>query len=131
VEAEVSFPAELASAAAARRFAESTLTEWGCGDLLDTVRLLVSELVINAVLHARTSGRLAIRMDGGELRVAVHDSSPSPVRPRSYPTNAPTGRGLMILDAMAEQWGVEEVPGGKAVWFSLRLPALAGSERSA
>jgi anti-sigma regulatory factor (Ser/Thr protein kinase) len=128
MEAETAFPPELASAAATRRFAEQVLGDWGCDALVESARLLVSELVVNAVLHARTDGWLRLELHDGRLRVEVHDASTANLQPRSYAPDATTGRGLMILDALADRWGVELDDAGKTVWFELDppLPATAG-----
>lgn len=119
MEVTASFPAELQSASAARHFAERKLEEWELPELLDATRLLVSELVINAVLHARTESTLTLACRSGVLRVEVSDGSTVPLARRSFSTTATTGRGLMILEALASRWGVEETAGGKTVWFEL------------
>jgi hypothetical protein len=150
MEAEASFPAALVSAGDARRFAERTLRTWGghgpivgpgadTGDtdsggderLIDSVRLLVSELIVNAVLHAETSAVLRMRLNEDCLRVEVRDGSTRRLCRREYEPNATAGRGLMILDAIADSWGVERAGEGKTVWFELTrhpsLPSPAGS----
>jgi hypothetical protein len=142
MEAEASFPAALVSAGDARRFAERTLRTWGGNEpivgrgesgtdggdefLIDSVRLLVSELVVNAVLHAETSAVLRIVLTDDRLRVEVRDGSKAALRRREYEPSATAGRGLMILDAIADSWGVECVGEGKTVWFELsRDPSVA------
>jgi anti-sigma regulatory factor (Ser/Thr protein kinase) len=119
MEAQAAFPAELRSAAEARRFAERTLEGWGCGALVESARLLVSELVVNAVIHAHSTARLVLRFDGDRLHVAVSDRSTAAPRRRSYSPTATTGRGLMILDAVADEWGVDIGADSKTVWFAL------------
>lgn len=119
MEAQAAFPAELRSAAAARRFAEETLQGWGCAGLIESARLLVSELVVNAVIHAHTPPALRLRYEGTRLRVEVTDGSTTAPRRRPYSPTATTGRGLMILDAVADHWGVEVGQGSKTVWFEL------------
>lgn len=108
-----------ASAALARGFVDETLGGWGCDAFIDATRLLVSELVTNAVLHARTDLILVMRPRRNGIRVEVHDSSPAtPVR-RHYEDEAMTGRGLSLVQDLAARWGVEQHPDGKAVWFEL------------
>jgi anti-sigma regulatory factor (Ser/Thr protein kinase) len=128
VHASVLLPPDTASATVARRFAERQLGDWGLPGLVDRARLLVSELVINAVIHARTESRLMLWSDGRCLRVEVSDRSPTLPRVDEYVPQAPSGRGLRIVAELADQWGVEEGRGGKTVWFEL-LPAApaAGS----
>jgi anti-sigma regulatory factor (Ser/Thr protein kinase) len=119
MEAQAAFPAELRSAAEARRFAERTLEGWGCAALVESARLLVSELVVNAVIHAHTAPALRLRYDGAMLRVEVTDGSTVAPRRRPYSPTSTTGRGLMILDAVADHWGVDIGSAAKTVWFEL------------
>lgn len=109
-----------ASAAQARSFVERTLGDWGCDAVLDASRLLVSELVTNAVLHARTDFELVIRLVRGGVRVEVADGSPSAPVVRHYEDEAMTGRGLALVDQLATAWGVDDRSNGKAVWFEIR-----------
>jgi anti-sigma regulatory factor (Ser/Thr protein kinase) len=108
-----------ASAATARRFVDETLGGWGCDAYVDAARLLVSELVTNAVLHARTDIALVVRLLRTGVRVEVHDGSPSAPVVRHYDDEAMTGRGLALVDELARRWGVDREPGGKSVWFEL------------
>lgn len=130
MEARATFPPEPTSATAARHFAERTLAAWGIGSRVDTARLLVSELVINSVLHAGTDTELVLEAGPSVLRVEVADGSVErPVVQRPGPS-ASSGRGLLILDDLADRWGVEVGERGKTVWFELRLgPVSAGVER--
>jgi anti-sigma regulatory factor (Ser/Thr protein kinase) len=112
-----------ASAGEARRFVRDTLRSWGRESLADIVSLLTSELVTNAVLHARTPIVLALEGRRSALRVEVRDDAgnETPVR-RQASVDATYGRGLALVDAMASDWGVRDIPdhGGKAVWFEVR-----------
>jgi len=81
--------------------------------------LLTSELVTNALLHARSAPELHVRLADGRLRVGVTDATPTaPVRKR-YGKEAATGRGLLLIETMASSWGTEALDGGKVVWFEL------------
>jgi anti-sigma regulatory factor (Ser/Thr protein kinase) len=123
------FPAELRSASAARHHAEEVLRDWDLDAVADAARLLISELVINAVLHAGTDSELVLRCRPGVLRVEVSDgSSAVPVR-RPYSPSSPTGRGLLILEDLADSWGIEVGDGSKTVWFELQVPAGGPAER--
>ncbi len=116
------FPPELRSASEARHHAEQVLREWQLDTVADAARLLISELVINAVLHAGTESELVLRCTPGHLRVEVSDgSSTAPVR-MPYSPSSPTGRGLLILEDLADSWGIEIGDGSKTVWFELAVP---------
>jgi anti-sigma regulatory factor (Ser/Thr protein kinase) len=108
-----------ASAARARQFVEQTLGAWECDDFLDASRLLVSELVTNAVLHARTELDLVVRAIRTGIRVEVRDHDPAEPVLRHYEDEAMTGRGLALVAELATRWGVDRHPDGKAVWFEL------------
>lgn len=107
------------SAAAARRFVADTLGGWGCDALVETARLLVSELVTNAVLHARTAMTLVVGLRRGGVRVEVHDGSPGSPVLREYGDDAMTGRGLALVAELSARWGVDRDRDGKSVWFEL------------
>jgi anti-sigma regulatory factor (Ser/Thr protein kinase) len=95
------------------------LEQWHLDALVDTARLLTSELVTNAVLHARTDMVLTVEEREGGVRIAVTDHSPvSPALRRHSPTST-TGRGLRLLNQLADNWSVEDDNGGKTVWFTL------------
>jgi len=122
---EAEFPATMESAGAARRFAQRTLDEWNCPQLIDTVQLLVSELVSNALLHAQSPATVGIALDGATLRVEVHDRSPVLPQVQHAPPTADSGRGLMILDTLADAWGVSAEDDAKTVWFELGASSVA------
>jgi len=109
-----------ASARIARRAVAEVVTEMGRSDLADTAALLVTEIVTNAIVHARTPIHVTITATPHGVRVAVMDSSPHlPVR-RSYGAAATTGRGVAVVELLAERFGTDEVSGsGKTVWFEL------------
>ncbi|MCU1501136.1 MAG: hypothetical protein JWM12_490 [Ilumatobacteraceae bacterium] len=84
---------------------------------LDDLLLCVSEVVTNAVLHAERPIRVVAETTNGGIRVEVTDCSDvMPVR-RSPDDHSPTGRGLLLLDALTSEWGVEPALNGKTVWF--------------
>lgn len=109
------------SARMARRFVTqfcqaSDLSEDAC----HTAALLTSELVTNAVRYGGSRATLVARRPGGVLRIAVEDDSPElPEEGLSPPFSAESGRGIMLVSALASRWGVESRPGGKSVWFEL------------
>ncbi len=112
----------------ARRYARDQLRE--CAADVDTVVLLVSEVVTNAILHARSDVFLTI-VDRGELaRVEVRDSSPMPPRLHRFAVESATGRGLRLLDQLAQRWGADDASEGhgKVVWFEVGAPGEAAWE---
>ena len=93
--------------------------------MLDDALILTSELVTNAIRHGRPAVTLAIQLEPSALTVVVTDTGPErpPLVPSTPHPDSPTGRGLVIVDALATRWGVTPQPGspGKAVWFVLDL----------
>ena len=125
---DVELPAEASSAAAARaalRELIATLSTPGKRvrptdqQALDRVLLLTSEVVTNAILHARTPLRLTAILDAGQVVVRVYDTLRTPPRRRTYRTDAGTGRGMHLVEALADRWGVDETSAGKCVWFAV------------
>ena len=117
--AELQLPPDYTAAARARRFVRATLESWSLDEIIADTELLTSELVTNAILHARSAARVAIEYDGGPVRVSVCDSSSAPPRLRDYGPQAVTGRGLLLVDRIAKRWGVDQADGGKCVWFEV------------
>ncbi|NHC15386.1 SpoIIE family protein phosphatase [Motilibacter deserti] len=90
-------------------------------DAAEVAALLVSEVVTNAVVHARTSAGLRIELADDRARIEVGDASPlAPVR-READSDELGGRGLLLLDRLAAAWGVEQSAEGKVVWFEVDL----------
>jgi len=121
-EASVLLPQDRSSSADARRFCETTLERWGCDELADTVKLLVSELVSNAVLHAGTEVEVVMRLLGDRIRVEVADRSPQQIRRREAAETDTSGRGSELVDMLSRAWGLTGRPDGKSVWFELDRP---------
>ena len=107
----------------ARHFVRHELDGAGADeDVVETAELLVSELVTNVVLHARTSAVVSVRADPPDaFRVSVIDGSADPPHRRAFGREQPTGRGLRLVSVMARDWGVEPSTAvgrwGKEVWF--------------
>ncbi|WP_351233762.1 ATP-binding protein [Streptomyces sp. NPDC002133] len=114
------FPRRRTTPRTARNFVAATLTEWGETNRFDDMRLCTSELVTNAVLHGALVGRLVlVRVDSldDQLRIEVHDAGDSAPTQRVPEDSAVDGRGLLIVAATADSWGVKERTGpGKCVW---------------
>jgi anti-sigma regulatory factor (Ser/Thr protein kinase) len=127
-----------ASARSARDFTAVVLCTWGLADILPDARLVVSELVTNALRHGMAAElpgpsstaqpplpiRLRLLRHPATLRCEVID--PSDIMPTCLATdnNAEIGRGLLLVAALSHHWGATPLPaGGKCVWADLRLPA--------
>ena len=118
---EQSFTGEPASVAVARRFLRNTLTVWGAEGLIDPAVQVLSELATNSVIHARTSFKVQLTLEGdGALRLAVSDRSLRRPAMKSHSAEATTGRGLALVGSLAASWGVDMDGRGKAVWALLR-----------
>lgn len=114
---------DVRSGAVARRFMEETLGGWGdTAELLDVVNLLVTELVTNAVLHAGTEADVAVVLTETALRVEVSDASEQLPRAKEADDWDTSGRGVALVDTLAERWGIDTRPGGKTIWFELVRP---------
>lgn len=121
MQSQTALPCDARSVRAARQFVTGTLEDWGvAAGLADIVELLASELVSNAILHARSDVVISVASDRGGVRIAVNDRSPRGVTRRRHRIDATTGRGLLLLERLAAAWGVEPGPDGKSVWFEVR-----------
>jgi anti-sigma regulatory factor (Ser/Thr protein kinase) len=120
------------SAQLARRIVTEALTRLDRSDLVDDATLVVSELVANGVLHARTEISLSVEQVGEGIRVAVTDgSSVLPIWGPASPS-ATSGRGLWLVERLSNAWGVEPLPGGgKVVWAELDQVVDAPEETTA
>ncbi|MFI8946492.1 SpoIIE family protein phosphatase [Streptomyces sp. NPDC053750] len=113
------FPDGPVSVASARRFVRTALDDVA-SDLVDTAQLLVSELVTNAVLHARTEAEVTVSRLDGRVRVRVADRRPGrSLVPQNCPPYAGTGQGLALVEQLASRFGVGVGDEGKTVWFEL------------
>ncbi|MEU0853783.1 ATP-binding protein [Streptomyces flaveolus] len=113
-EADAAWPQRL------RRIARASLTYWRCPDLVDTVELLLTELATNALRHARGRNigvRIFARDD--HLVIEVNDGSPLTPVPRCAGPDDESGRGLFLVEALSDAWGVS--PDGTTTWCTLPL----------
>ncbi|MFJ5845665.1 SpoIIE family protein phosphatase [Streptomyces sp. NPDC092903] len=102
----------------ARRLARRALSRWGLEDLSDSVELLVSEVVTNAVRYAERPVTLRLlRTD--ILRCEVGDDSPQLPRQRRARDMDEGGRGLFLVNRLARRWGATRLSTGKVVWFEM------------
>ncbi|MFE4327880.1 ATP-binding protein [Streptomyces sp. NPDC056831] len=119
---------ERRSVPAAREFVRGAVTDWGFGARLDDVLLCVSELATNALVHGVLPGRgylvrLLLEEGGVALRVEVHDSGSG--QPGVREPDGESGRGLLLVAAVADRWGVGERKPGKIVWCAFEQGCLS------
>ncbi|MEV0264013.1 SpoIIE family protein phosphatase [Streptomyces sp. NPDC050617] len=118
--ASVELAGETASVPAGRRFLVRVLREWGLKALEDVAPLLVSELLTNAVCHVGGPIGLRLWRSARELGVEVADGGSPRPRARIAAAEEECGRGLLLVEALADAWGTRPEATGKAVWFTLR-----------
>jgi hypothetical protein len=121
-----------ASAAAARKLATAFAERHQLSDdVADALCLVTSELVTNAVLHARTAVVLTLEVRPSVARITVRDGSRATLAVRNYSAEAVTGRGLGVVEALCRAWGAIADGDGKLVWAEFDLdgatPTGAGS----
>ncbi|MCZ4102553.1 ATP-binding protein [Streptomyces sp. H39-C1] len=114
------FAATPASVGLARQFAMTTLASWGLPARAEEIRLCVSELASNALTHGTTPGHgflVTLAAEEDFVRLEVHDTQ-SPRPEVQHPSSTDTsGRGLLIVEALSDGWGVQDrQPLGKVVW---------------
>ncbi|MFD6180899.1 ATP-binding protein [Streptomyces goshikiensis] len=113
------YPRSLQTVRSAREFANVTLDAWGVTSRRDDLLLCVSELTTNALLHGVPPGRgyrLRLLRFEGVVRVEVHDSGPGRPGIADRNPSAERGRGLLLVAALADRWGVGARTPGKVVW---------------
>ena len=123
----VTLPAAAHAAGLARRATRDALALRALGHLEETALLLVSELVGNAVRHVRAGAmalELRLETSDGRLRIEVHDADPRPPQPRTPAELDESGFGFVLVQALADGWGVRETASGKAVWAELKTEQI-------
>ncbi|MFF3936981.1 PAS domain S-box protein [Streptomyces phaeofaciens] len=114
-------PAVPCSVPEGRAFLHKTLTSWNCAGSADDALLLLSETLTNAVQHAEGPLGLHLHRTDTDLTVEISDRSPQLPQPRLAGENEESGRGLILVRALAASWGVRPTDEGKTTWFTLRL----------
>ncbi|MCX5423893.1 ATP-binding protein [Streptomyces sp. NBC_00078] len=118
------YPRDRRSVAVARDLTRVTFADWGLTRRSDDVLLCVSELATNALLHGVPPGRcfrLDLSLDTAEvLRVEVQDSGPGEIRTPDVMPESERGRGLLLVAALSDDWGVRHREPGKVVWCEFR-----------
>ncbi|QYC40403.1 Histidine kinase-, DNA gyrase B-, and HSP90-like ATPase [Nonomuraea coxensis DSM 45129] len=119
-EASWDLPAAPEAVATARRLVREALAVWGLSTLADDLTMVVSEVVTNAIVHAKSAVTLSLHRQGRSVRGEVADHSPVWPTPLPAGPDEEHGRGLAIVAAYSERWGVDPTPDGKIVWFVAR-----------
>lgn len=120
--AMAAFDSSAESVAQARRLVERQLDDWGQSDLSDDARLVVSELLTNAALHAKPPIKLRLARLPAGVRLEVSDGSPELPLKVYAGTDVMTGRGWSLVEALCDSWGVQPTGQGKVVWATLLPP---------
>jgi anti-sigma regulatory factor (Ser/Thr protein kinase) len=127
---ETQLPGRPDAAASARAFLGAALHTWRLNGFGEVAVLLTDELVSNVVDHVGEPMTLRALWHSPRLRIEVED--PSTTRPRLVHPDDQTaaGRGLVLIDALATDWGTELRPDGKTVWFELDVPPATGARHA-
>lgn len=125
----MSLPGHDRAAGIARQSIRNTLSAWQLAHLEEAATVVVTELIANALQHARADPPgLRMAAGDGRLRIEVYDSDPHPPQLRDPGSLDEAGRGLFLVDALASRWGFHKYGPGKAVWAELDI---AGGARDA
>jgi anti-sigma regulatory factor (Ser/Thr protein kinase) len=117
----MTLPAVSHSVRLSRDATRAVLTAWQLAHVDEAATLLVSELVTNAVRHARGIDVVTVNLHAGRtwLRIEVQDTDRHWPQPRIPGRHEESGFGFILVDALASTWGVRETEAGKAVWAEL------------
>jgi len=116
---ETQLPSTVTSPQLARAFLRATLETWKLDGFGGVTELLVSELVANVVTHVGTPMTLRVQRSRSIMRVEIDDLSTEVPVVRHPDTVDEHGRGVLLVDRLANAWGVEPRTDGKTVWFEL------------
>lgn len=117
----LALPPDVPTVRLARQATRDTLAAWQLSHLEEAAVLLVSELVTNAVRHARDTGAIGLELAsvGTGLRMEVQDGDPHWRLKPSSTDDDESGFGFVLVDSLARRWGIRRVSAGKAVWVEL------------
>ena len=126
---EIAFDATPEHLHAVRTFVALALAYWGMQDVAEDAVLLTNEIVTNAVRHVGTGYRLTVRFDAPSVVIEVFDCSTHLPHRIIASQLAEGGRGLVVVEEVADSWGTRVEESGKTVWFSLRSEIDVSTER--
>lgn len=133
-------PSDIGAVSFARRRVVEIVRDWDLPlpeDSVETLELLTGEVIANAVVHTGEGCRVTVSWDGARVRLEAADTEGG-LLPRHAPADLDEerGRGLQLVDGLAQAWGSRPTPDGKAVWFEISgcslscpSPGVCGSER--
>ncbi|WP_436840264.1 SpoIIE family protein phosphatase [Streptomyces flavofungini] len=116
--------------AEARHMIRAAVRAWGARDRADEIELAADELITNALMHTEGTAIVTLRVVSGadrRLRVDVEDSSSALPRLRAASDDGVSGRGLLLVDRLADVWGVDSRGVGKCVWCEFIVPSRDGT----
>src|SRR5918997_1018583 len=113
----------------ARHLVLDLLGAWEAPHDAGDAALLVTELVANVVDHVAGEASFTLELTQSEqwLRISVADGSPLRPVVREFEAGAPRGRGMRLVEGIADRWGVEDHADGKRVWFELAASGLGSA----
>jgi anti-sigma regulatory factor (Ser/Thr protein kinase) len=118
-EALVHLPSDVASLGQGRRFVARTLRDWNVDESrIEPVMLVANELVANAIVHAGSAPVLSLAESGADLLLRVSDESRALPVPQAPTVDEAGGRGLMLVEALCDRWGIDTDGAGKSVWVA-------------
>ncbi len=119
----VELPATRSAPRQGREFVRAALDDWRLEALAETAALLVSEVVTNAVVHARSASTLCVERTDGVVRITVTDRGSGVAQRGRRGAGVVGGHGLALVDTLARRWGARRLDGGHEVWFDLPVSA--------
>jgi anti-sigma regulatory factor (Ser/Thr protein kinase) len=116
---ETHFPATAEAPQSARAFLRTALQTWKLDGFGEVTELLTDELVANVVRHVGSPVTLRATSEGATLRIEVDDPSTDVPVLQHPETHDASGRGILLVDALATKWGTDVHDDGKTVWFEI------------
>jgi anti-sigma regulatory factor (Ser/Thr protein kinase) len=125
--ASFELPVVPTSAAVARHVVEELLRAWDMSAFIDDLRLITSELITNVYMHTPSADSVELELIGFDNQVRVSVADGSSIKPviRELDPAMPTGRGLLLVQALSSRWGSDEWQSGKRVWVEVDQPSAA------
>jgi two-component sensor histidine kinase len=109
----------VASLGEGRRFVARTLRDWDVDEeRIEPVMLVANELVANAIVHGRSAPVLSLAEAGADLLLRVSDESSALPVPQAPTRDDDGGRGLLLVEALSDRWGIDTDAAGKSVWVT-------------